>query len=58
MENDIALMATGYVFARLGILAAFGYLIYRVLGRKPATTRVRTQSNYATERLHSSRFDR
>lgn len=58
MENDIALMATGYVLARIGILVAFGYIVYRVLSRRPARIRAQSQSNYATERMYSSALDR
>ena len=56
MENDIALMASGYLFARIGVLAAFGYLIYRVL--RPAPKRVRVQSQNARQRSIATRFDR
>ena len=58
MENDIALIAIGYVLTRVGVLAAFGYLVYRVLSRKPASARIQSQSNYATERMLSQSFDR
>ena len=43
MENEIAFIATGYVLARIGILMAFGYLIYRVLSRKPARVRIKSR---------------
>ncbi len=58
MENDIAFIATGYVLARIGILMALGYLVYRVLSRKPSRVRIQSQSNYAIERMHSSHLDR
>ena len=58
MENDIALMASGYLLARIGVLAAFGYLIYRVLRRTPRPSPVRIHSNYARERLKATRLDR
>ena len=45
MENDIALAASGYLLARLGILVAFGYLFYRVLRTTPSRARVRTRSD-------------
>ena len=56
MENDIALVAIGYVLSRIGILAAFGYLFYRILKSKlkPARVRVKPQSSYAKERFHRS----
>ena len=56
MENDIALVAIGYLLSRIGILAAFGYLFYRILKSKikPARVRVKSQSSYAKERLHDS----
>ena len=34
METNIALIATGYLLNRLGIAAAFGYLVYRALRHK------------------------
>ena len=58
MENDIALMVSGYLLARLGLLAVFGYLIYRVLRPTPSKAPAQTQSNYATERLSAVRLDR
>lgn len=58
MENDIALMASGYLLARIGVLVAFGYLIYRVLRGSQRRAPVRIQSNYANERLHATRPDR
>ena len=58
METDIAMIAAGYVLARIGIIAAFGYLIYRVMRSGPTRVPVKTQSNYARERLTSSRLAR
>ena len=58
MENDIALMASGYLLARIGVLATFAYLIYRVVRPAPRKQRVRSQSNYARERLEVTRFGR
>ncbi len=58
MENDIAMIAAGYVLARIGIIAAFGYLIYRVMRSGPTRIPVNTQSDYARERLTSRRHDR
>jgi len=58
MGNDIVFIATGYVLARIGILIAVGYLVYRVLNRKPARVPIRSQSNYATDRLLASRLGR
>ena len=54
MENDIALMASGYLLVRLGVLAAFAYLVYRVLRPAPRRARARAQSNYARERYEST----
>ena len=45
MENDIALMASGYVLARIGVLAAFAYMIYRVLRPQPRRARVRSRES-------------
>jgi uncharacterized membrane protein YebE (DUF533 family) len=59
MENDIALVAAGYVLARIGVIAAFGYLIYRVLQpSQDKKVRVRSRSNYASERYESARNGR
>ena len=58
MENDIALMASGYLLARIGILAAFAYLIYRVLRPAPKKVRIQSQSEYARERYNATRLDR
>ena len=55
MENDIALMASGYVLARIGLLVAFGYLIYRVLRPAQNRVRIRSQSDYARERYDAER---
>ena len=66
MENDIALVASGYLLVRIGVLVAIGYLIYRVL--RPASSRVRVRSrpdsrvsrrsSYARERYEVTRFQR
>ena len=58
METNIALMASGYLLVRLGVLAAFGYLVYRVLRGSPKRVPVRIRSHYARERLQATRFDR
>ena len=58
MENEIAMIATGYVLARIGIVAAIGYLIYRVMKSEPIRIPIRTQSNFARERFNSRRLDR
>ncbi len=58
MENDIALIAIGYVVSRIAFLLGIGYFMYRVLNRKPARARIQSQSNYANERKLSTSFDR
>lgn len=58
MENDIALMASGYLFARIGVLVAFGYLVYRVVRPAPSRVRARSHSHYARERLNATRINR
>lgn len=58
MENDIALMASGYLLARIGVLVAFGYLIYRVLRPAPSKVRVQSRNVYARERYNAPRLDR
>ena len=56
MENDIALVATGYIMTRLAIIAAFGWMVYRVLRSRPVKARVEDQtSRYALERFEASR---
>ena len=47
MENDIAFMAAGYVLARIGILVAFGYLVYRIVRPEPARVRINSKSSAA-----------
>lgn len=56
--NDIALMASGYLLTRLGLLVAFGYLFYRILRPAPGKDRVHSQSEYARERSNATRLDR
>ena len=59
METDITLIATGYAIARIGIIAAVGYLIYRyVISSRPSRVPIRSRSNYARERYESTRSDR
>lgn len=58
MGTDIAMMAAGYLAVRIALLAAAGYMIYRVLRNKPTPVRIRTQSSYAAERRRSSRSGR
>ena len=58
METDIAMIATGYVLARIGIIAAIGYLFYRVMRSELAKIPLQSQSNYARERFESTRLDR
>ncbi len=53
MENDIALIATGYLLTRIGVLAAFGYLVYRVLRTPPA--RILVKANRHSKLRHSAR---
>lgn len=58
METDIAMIATGYVLARISIVAAIGYLIYRVMRTQPSRVPLKTQSNFARERFEANRLDR
>ena len=55
MENDIALMASGYVAIRFGLLALFAYIIYRVLKPSPKAAPIRSQSYFASERSAATR---
>lgn len=58
MDTNIALIASGYLLTRIGVLIAFGYIIYRVLRPSPRTARVELRSNYARERYEATRLDR
>jgi len=58
METNIALMASGYLLARIGVLIAFGYLVYRVLRPAPSRVRVEAQSKHARELYEATRLDR
>ena len=58
MENEIGLIAAGYLFTRIGVLIAFGYLCYRVLRPAPGMVRIETHSEYATERFKAMQLDR
>ena len=58
MENDIAFMAAGYVLARIGILVAFGYLVYRIVRPEPARIRIKSKSSIARAGSGRSRMDR
>ena len=55
METDITLMTAGYLMLRVGVIAAFAYLIYRVVRPEPAKQPIRVQSNYASERVQVRR---
>jgi hypothetical protein len=52
MESSIALMVSGYLITRIGILAVIGYVVYRVLrstsgnvGIQPTLAPARTSNN-------------
>jgi hypothetical protein len=55
MENDIALMTSGYLALRLGILAAIAYGIYRIMKPSQKSAAARSQSRYARERSDVTR---
>lgn len=55
MENDIALITSGFLALRIGIMALFAYAIYRVLRPSPRTVPIETQSHFATERYRAVR---
>jgi hypothetical protein len=56
METEITIIATGYVLARIGIIAAVGYLFYRyMVSSRPTRAPIRVRSNYARERYESTR---
>ena len=54
MENDIALVTAGYVLSRIGILAAFGYLFYRVLTFTPARKQAVYREQQRRERIQGN----
>ena len=54
MENDIALVTAGYVLSRIGILAAFGYLFYRVLKLTPARKQAVYREQHLRERIYGN----
>ena len=59
MENDFTLVATGYIVARIALLAAFGWVFYLVLRPRRRKIRVEDQtSRYALERLEDARYGR
>lgn len=59
METEITLIASGYTLARIGIIAAVGYLFYRyMISSKPSKVPIRSRSNYARERYESTRSNR
>ena len=58
MENDIAFMAAGYVLARIGVLVAFGYLVYRAIRPEPARIRINNKPSAARAGAGRIRTDR
>ncbi len=58
MENDIALMTSGYLLTRLGIVAIFGYLIYRFARPTPSKQRIHSQNHSARARSQAERLGR
>lgn len=58
MENDIALMTSGFLALRIGIMALFAYAIYRVMRPSPRAARIKSQSRFARERLSATRSQR
>ncbi len=54
MENEL-LMAAGFGFARLTVLALIGYAIFRVLTATPKRIPVRAQISYPQKSLKNTR---
>ena len=50
MENDIVMMTASFISFRVLILAAAGYVIYRVLRGEPARQRVRVNADTPVDR--------
>ena len=58
VESDIALVASGYVALRVGVLALFAYAIYRVVRPSPKSVPIASQSRFARERANATRSRR
>ena len=58
MENDIALIAAGYVLSRIGVLVAFGYLGYRILRPTPAKVRINSNREFSRAGSDLTRLNR
>lgn len=54
MENDIVIMTASFISFRLLILAAAGYVVYRVLRGEPARQRLRVNVDAPIERRRSA----
>ena len=55
MENDIPLMVSAYVFTRLGILAAVGYVVFLVLRPEPVRVRIEEDQESVRAQLSAQR---
>jgi len=58
MENDIALIAAGYLLTRIGVLVAFGYLGYRILRPTPAKVRIKSNLEFSRASSDLTRLNR
>ena len=58
MENDILFMTLGYIFSRLAVVLAIGYLVYRVLRGNPNQVPIQTQQRVAYDRSDARRYRR
>jgi len=57
MDTNIALIASGYLLTRIGLLAALGYLVYRVLRARPSSAK-QPQMTLARVGAKTRRFER
>jgi len=55
MENDIALITSGFLALRIAFIGLFAYAIYRALKSPQKPVAVRSQSRFARERVAATR---
>ncbi len=58
MENEIAVYAVGYVALRLGVLAIFGFFLYRMatLGRAIKLSEETVRADYRPNQQYEARW--
>lgn len=58
MEENIALITSGFVFMRFVELAVVSYILFSVLRRDPKPARVKARDHKAHERARSPHCDK